>query len=349
MVDSRSCYFPGTETLGPNELRISALGTGRPYANLAQANPGWLIELGNGDIFIFDFGYGSFTRFAALNVDIARVTALVATSLHTHTVGDLGAYWMAHRTSRSPEPLHVLGPSGETADLGMQEFVGRQLGSYEWDRQARRGILSDESAKVVVSEYPSGPSSHRVYDSNGVTITSFPAVHLMPGPASLRLDWNGISIGYSGATAPNRFLVDNTRGVNVLIHECFNTIKQLSERTNYSEEQLHAIGSGAHTQPHEAGMVFDAVRPELAIAYHFSNDISTCGEIRDEIRRNYQGPLHLAEDLMVVNVTPESAVVRTSAPSAHSWQISDANRKTAPSRPSDRQVLPQWLSAARLP
>ena len=44
-------YYPNTEVLGENEMRIVALGTGRPFLRRSQANASWLIELGNGDKF----------------------------------------------------------------------------------------------------------------------------------------------------------------------------------------------------------------------------------------------------------------------------------------------------------
>ena len=59
----RDHYFPNTEPLAQDEMRIIALGTGRPFLRPSQANAGWLIELGNGDKFMFDFGFGTQMRF----------------------------------------------------------------------------------------------------------------------------------------------------------------------------------------------------------------------------------------------------------------------------------------------
>ena len=55
----RDAYFPGTEELGPDEIRMTALGTGMPNVRVSQAAACFLIELGNGDIFFFDMGSGS--------------------------------------------------------------------------------------------------------------------------------------------------------------------------------------------------------------------------------------------------------------------------------------------------
>ena len=46
-------FYPGTEELAADEMRITALGTGRPFLRRSQANASWLIELGNGDKFVF--------------------------------------------------------------------------------------------------------------------------------------------------------------------------------------------------------------------------------------------------------------------------------------------------------
>ena len=45
----RYVYYPGTEELGADEVRVVACGTGMPTARRSQAAASWVIELGNGD------------------------------------------------------------------------------------------------------------------------------------------------------------------------------------------------------------------------------------------------------------------------------------------------------------
>ncbi len=49
-------YFPNTEKLGKNEMRITAIGTGMPNQTPTNAAACFLVELGNGDVFLFDLG-----------------------------------------------------------------------------------------------------------------------------------------------------------------------------------------------------------------------------------------------------------------------------------------------------
>ncbi len=58
-------YYPNTELLGPEEMRITALGTGMPNPTKNQASISYLVELGNGDHFVFDI-----RRSAALRIEL---------------------------------------------------------------------------------------------------------------------------------------------------------------------------------------------------------------------------------------------------------------------------------------
>lgn len=55
----RDVYFPNTEDLDPNEMRVIACGTGMPTTCGAQAAACFLVELGNSGKFMFDLGTGS--------------------------------------------------------------------------------------------------------------------------------------------------------------------------------------------------------------------------------------------------------------------------------------------------
>ena len=65
----RYVYYPGTETLAKDEIRLFACGTGLPAARRSQAATCWLVELGNGDKFLFDIGTGSMANLAALMIN----------------------------------------------------------------------------------------------------------------------------------------------------------------------------------------------------------------------------------------------------------------------------------------
>ena len=58
-VPDRYVYYPGTEKLAKDEVRVVACGTGMPDQRIAQASACFLFEFGNGEKIIFDIGTGS--------------------------------------------------------------------------------------------------------------------------------------------------------------------------------------------------------------------------------------------------------------------------------------------------
>jgi ribonuclease Z len=187
-----------------------------------------------------------------------------------------------------------------------------------------------------------------VYDHRGVVIKSFPAVHIYDGPVSYRLEWNGLTFVFSGDTTPSRFFVDNAQGADLLIHECFNSVKQLIERSGYDEKSARGIGTMAHTAPEEAGRVLDLVKPRLAVVYHFFNDFDTAPDIERDIRKHYQGPLALAQDLMVFNVTPQDALVRLAIAPTHVWPNKERHHGFRTASRKQRMQMSRWLADTQL-
>src|SRR5690349_7606162 len=173
MSSLRDHYFPNTEPLAADEMRIIALGTGRPFVRRAQANCSWLIELGNGDKFIMDFGSGSQANFTALEIPHQDITAYFATHLHADHVGDFAQVWVGSWFGGRVKPLLIYGPSGSEPKYGIEHFVRCQIESLMWDTCTRRGSLPDAGENVEIHEFDYRQVGV-VYDRNGVVIRSFP-------------------------------------------------------------------------------------------------------------------------------------------------------------------------------
>ena len=57
---------------------------------------------------------------------------------------------------------------------------------------------------IVAHEFNYNVTNQLIYDNNGVQVYSNPAFHYnLPGPVSLKLVWNNITIAYSGSHQPS--------------------------------------------------------------------------------------------------------------------------------------------------
>ena len=99
-----SGYFPNTEHLGPDEMRVVILGSGMPNPRKSQASASILVELGNGDKFIFDVGSESAANLGALEIPYDWVDKVFITHLHQDHFADLVALWIGfHVAVKVPE------------------------------------------------------------------------------------------------------------------------------------------------------------------------------------------------------------------------------------------------------
>ena len=71
-------------------------------------------------------------------------------------------------------------------------------------------------------------------------------------------------------------------------------------------------------------------KPRLAVCYHFQNDHDTAPLVLADIRRTYDGPLDLAQDFMVWNVTKEEIRTRMAVPNHESFPAPAQRQKQPP-------------------
>ena len=204
----RDAYFPGTEELAANEMRLTALGTGMPNLRPSQASASFFLELGNGDKFFFDMGTGAIMNFCALGVSYVEANKLFATHLHSDHIGDFLAWYIGGWLERQADGgVEVWGPSGTAPELGTQACIDRLVDAMAWDIASRTGRLPDEGKQVTVHEFDYAGENEIMYDRNGVVVRSFPAIHIIDGPVSYSLEWNGMKFVYGGDCGPNKWYI----------------------------------------------------------------------------------------------------------------------------------------------
>ncbi len=334
-------YVPGTEQLAEDEIRLTFMGTGMPYPTKSQAAAGVLMEFGSGDILMFDVGSGTVANFNSMKIPVADLTKFFISHLHTDHQGDLDMFWAQGMVFGRILPMHVWGPTGDGHALGTQAFVDGLLAANLWDLKSRTGNIPTSGAEVITHEFD-WEKTQVVYEENGITVTSFPAVHIMAGAVSYRIDWNGMSIVYSGDTTINNFMVEQGQNVDLLIHETFLPADIFSEKTGMALENAMVVVNEIHTPAKAAGVIFELTQPKMAVMYHTWVTDETITPLFDDLRIPYLGPATLAQDFTVFNITPDSIVVRQALVDYAPWPIVPEEAAHA-EKSEEVPVLPQWL------
>jgi ribonuclease Z len=70
----------------------------------------------------------------------------------------------------------------------------------------RLANLPSQPGKINVHEFDYKGENQVVYEKNGVTIKSWPAIHAGDGAVSYALYWKGIKLVIGGDTRPNKWM-----------------------------------------------------------------------------------------------------------------------------------------------
>jgi len=314
-------YYPG-EPVAPDEMRVTLMGTG--WGNVirpAQMGVSIFVELGNGDSFVFDAGPGCITNYNALQVPMSRMNKIFLTHLHLDHTSDLGWIYSFGPVVDRFVPLEIFGPTGMTPELGTKANIGDGLTALtRWNRASFAASCPiDDGYKLEIKELEYLKNPGIAYEKNGVTIKHFPALHVIDGAISFRLEWNGLSMVWSGDTQPNQYMVENAKGVDLLIHETAPDPKRYSVAQNMPLAVAENVIKVSHTPAKALGKILQLTKPRLGVTCHSPIDPQGIDSIVSGVHEHWNGPYQIGEDRMVFNVSKEQIMIRKAALQDRPW------------------------------
>ena len=332
VAPDRYVYYPGTEKLAEGEIRVIACGTGMPDQRQAQASASFLFELGNGDKFIFDIGSGSMRNIASLMIPYEYLTKIFLSHLHTDHWGDLDSLWAGGWTAGRPVPLEIWGPSGMTEDMGTAYAIDHFLKANNWDKQTREFKITPIPGQITVHEFDYKGVNQVIYEENGVTIRTIPAIHTGDGPVSFILEYAGLKVVFGGDTSPNQWFIDYAKESDFVIHEAFNPPGIFTTFGNQPAQLAWRACCEFHTSGPSFGKIMATIEPRHAVAYHALLDKGTerYNLYYDGIRSTYDGPLSIGTDLMVWNITQDEITERMAVVTPNAWAVPGTAKQPPP-------------------
>ncbi len=343
---SAANWFPRTEELGPEELRITFMGTA-PFIRPGQMNTSIFIELGSGDNFVFDIGEGSVANYISAGLALNQLDKIFITHLHVDHFGALPwLYMFGGWAGRWHKPLRVHGPSGRSPEYGTAHMVEGMKQMLTWHRDAFSVFPVGQGHDVDVTEFDFRDNGGVCYDENGVKIIHWQRSHAKDGASAYRLEWNGLKVVWTGDGRPSKLDAQFAAGADVYITE--------------TQPELCAISSGVqgvppflgrytldthHTPGYAAGYVASRANPRLFMTTHMPFDPYINAETVAEVRKHWKGPYHFgAPDGIVVNVTKDDIWVREGVlpdyPNSRAPQFNfDDGQLVVPHPPTNRAAI----------
>lgn len=311
-LKSASNWFPNTEPVQPNEMRIHFMGTA-PLIRPGQMNTSIWVMLGNGDNFAFDLGEGSPANYIASGIAFNEIKKVFLTHLHVDHFNALPYVWMFGTWAGGwHEPLRVWGPSGRTKEYGLDSLIEGMKMMTAWHRDAFSVFPVGKGWDIESNEFDFKDNGGLIYDENGVKIIHWERSHAKDGASAYRLDWNGLCFVWTGDGRPSELDEVYAKGCDVYVTELQQELVEISSGVQGVPPFLARYTIDTHHTPaYASGYLANKVQPRLFMTTHMAYDPYLAEETTAEVREYWKGPYHFgAPDGIVVNVTKEQIWVR---------------------------------------
>ncbi len=311
-LKSAANWFPRTEDVQPDEMRIIFMGSA-PFIRPGQMNTSILVQLGNGENFIFDLGEGAIARYIASGFALNELDKVFITHLHIDHFGSLPyLYEFGGWAGRWHKTLQVYGPSGRTPEYGTAAMVDGMKKMLAWHDDAFSVFPVGKGHTIEVHEFPFRDNGGVIYDKDGVRVTHWQRSHAKDGASGYRLDWNGLSFVWTGDGRPSNLDIKYAKGVDVYVTETQPELCEISSGVQGVPPFLGRYTLDTHHTPgYAAGYLASQIKPRIFMTTHMPFDPYLNAETVAEVREHWKGPYHFgAPDGVVVNVTRDKIWVR---------------------------------------
>jgi ribonuclease Z len=315
-------FYPG-EPLDPNEMRVTLMGTGwgsiiRPDQKGASV----FVELGNGDSFVFDVGPGCGINYNVMQVPFSRMTKIFLTHLHLDHTSDLAWIYTFGPSGDRFTPLQVWGPSGDKPEYGTKANIEGIKVLSQWHRPSFASCIDIGKAydlEITELDYRQNPGI--AYQANGVTIKHFPRLHIIDGAIGYRLEWNGLSVVWTGDGQPSYITSDNAKAVDLFISETAPSTERFAQATGLPLPVAKIIVAYSHTPAKALGKMCQLANPSLAVTCHCPVDPEELQAFINGVASHWKGKYQIGEDLMVFNISKEKILIRSGAIHTRPWTV----------------------------
>ncbi len=272
-------------------ISITLLGTGCPSACPERRGAAQLIRTPQRAVLV-DCGSGVTQQLVAAGCPGAELDALLITHYHTDHLIDLYQLIISSWHQGRAKPWIIHAPLSAHAHINAQMEAWRD--EREWRIAFEKRPNSARGLEIELHELGPGPLEL----GGDLQVEAVPVDHRPVEPAFGFLFVAGpCRILLSGDTAPCRNLVEAARGADLLVHEVFIHRAMKVVEGLRSQETIDAVAA-YHTLSSDVGAIAAEAGVKALALTHFVPPVFDKADLLAEIRRSYDGPVLIGEDLM---------------------------------------------------
>jgi len=283
-----------SQSCDEQNIKLQVLGSGGPELTDGRVSSSHLIWVNNKATVLIDAGSGSAHQFEKAKAKSEDLKAILLTHLHVDHSADIPAYIKDSYFTRRKTDLWVMGPQGNDLMPDTSAYLDQMFGQNGAYGYLKNYWLSEVRGRFKIKAVDAPLDHHQVQHHTMIDGIKLSSIGVHHGPISAvgwRVDIGDCALTFSGDMT-NKFnsLATLAQGSDVLVAN--NTIEEASTE---AAKNMHIV-------PSEIGKIAaHAVVKKLLLAHFMNRSLPHQQQAVALIQKSYQGPVVLAEDLMLID------------------------------------------------
>ena len=273
-------------------VHLQILGSGGPIADDGRSSAAYVVWQDGRSRVMIDAGGGSFLRFGEAGASFDELDHIAISHFHTDHSADLTTFLKTGYFSDRQRPLGVSGPSGGGPFPALASFLDSLIGSG--GAYAYLGGYQDGSQGLVridpVTLDATARESMPVVTEDGLRITGIGVPHGIVPTIAFRVEVGGNTIVFaSDQNGNDASFAEFAKEADVLVMHMV------------VPENISGAGRALHAPPSRIGEIAAMADAKSLVLSHFmARSLTGLDANIALVRAHYDGPVHVAEDLMCV-------------------------------------------------
>ncbi|VAW45590.1 Arylsulfatase, partial [hydrothermal vent metagenome] len=284
-----------SQSCDEQNIKLQVLGSGGPELSDGRVSSSHLIWVNGEAKILVDLGGGSAHQFEKTEGKLNDLDAILLTHLHVDHSADLPEFIKGFYFSERKKDLIVMGPAGNQRMPDTTDYIDQLFGSKGAYRYLN-SYLNPEKNSYYKIKATNAPLDNRNINAkrlnDEVIIKSIAVNHGSIAAVAWRVEVGDCAITFSGdMTNKYTSLARLAQGSDLLVAN--NTIG----------ESATDRAKNMHMPPSEIGKIATQARvKKLLLAHLMNSSLPHVDQTTELIKKTYQGPVLLAEDLMVIEL-----------------------------------------------
>ena len=304
----------------PDGLHVVLCGTGSPFPDEKRMGPCTVVFAGQ-RMFVFDAGTGGSRNISRMKLNNGNIEALFLTHYHSDHIDGLGELMLQRWVSvGNSSPLPIYGPQGlDTVITGIMQAYSLDK-NYRISHHGNPTVPSTGFGAIAKSFKLDGVTNKFiVIKDKDLEISSFLVDHSPIEPAvGYKITYKDRSIVISGDTKKNIKVLEESKGVDLLLHEALSPylvglIEESAIKVNRPNlQKIMKDIVNYHTSPEEAAEIARDAKVNTLVFHHIVPPLPT--SLLEPIflgntKQIFSGKIHIGLDGDIISLPTGSTKI----------------------------------------